>query len=333
MKKIAFIMILVSNFCLQAAIGPVIFAATALLHSSHARRSNVDKTQQEIEQDVMKKIDKKAIQDKEFKVVEGNIPTKQVDPTVNAVNGKSQRVSQVEVVEAGGGVEVRQKLQHDEQQSLQMLLSAKTLNIPSRIIKISEKSNNIQFILNKNRDIRIELVQGDITTIQVGAIVNAANARLQGGGGVDGAIRQVAGSRLLTTELLRQCPDGGQVGCAYRTPSYALTTTKHIIHAIGPNCAIKPEEDDKKNLLTSAYKESLKVADECAVESIAFPFISSNIFGYRPITECAQVALNACLEYLEKHEQTTRLNKLVFVLLSDQDFTIFKDAAEKESGQ
>ena len=121
---------------------------------------------------------------------------------------------------------------------------------------------------------KIELVQGDITKIKVDAIVNAANESLLGGGGVDGAIHRVAGA-----ELLKECRslNGCKTGQAKVTKGHNLLA-KYVIHTVGP--VYEKNDDSCETLLESCYFESLKIAGEMNLKSIAFPCISTGIYGY-----------------------------------------------------
>ena len=137
------------------------------------------------------------------------------------------------------------------------------------------------------------IVQGDITRQRVGAIVNAANTALQMGGGVCGAIFRAAGPR----ELQAECDAIGDVetGGAVITKGYALPA-EYIIHAAGP--VWQGGGSGEEALLRSCYQESLRIAEENGVESIAFPLISSGIYGY-PRRAALDVAENAILDFLE----------------------------------
>jgi O-acetyl-ADP-ribose deacetylase (regulator of RNase III) len=133
--------------------------------------------------------------------------------------------------------------------------------------------------------LKIEAVHGDITREQVDAVVNAANEHLAGGGGVDGAIHRAAGWRQLqeACQKLGGCPTGD----AKATPGFDLPA-RWVIHAVGPRW--HGGDSGERELLASAYRRSLEVADELGARSVAFPAISTGIYGY-PKKEAARVAV------------------------------------------
>jgi O-acetyl-ADP-ribose deacetylase (regulator of RNase III) len=133
--------------------------------------------------------------------------------------------------------------------------------------------------------VRIEAVQGDITTEQVDAVVNAANEGLAGGGGVDGAIHRAAGAQ----ELHRACAalGGCPTGDAKATPGFGLNA-RWIIHAVGPR--YRDGSHGEADLLASAYRRCLEVADELGARSVAFPAISTGVYGY-PRDKAARIAV------------------------------------------
>ena len=137
----------------------------------------------------------------------------------------------------------------------------------------------------------ISIVQGDITKADTDAIVNAANQKMLGGGGVDGAIHRAAGPELL--EYCKQLPAVNGVRCpigeARITPAGRLAA-HWVIHTVGPRYTIDPEPE---NLLASAYRNSLTLAMRHQCKSIAFPAISCGVYGY-PYTEAAEISLAIC---------------------------------------
>jgi len=152
----------------------------------------------------------------------------------------------------------------------------------------------------------IEIIEGDITALRVDAIVNAANETLLGGGGVDGAIHRAAGPRLLAVcrELAQVRPDVRcPTGQARITPGFDLPA-QFVIHTVGPvwhgGGAGEPE------LLASCYRESLRLAQAHALESIAFPAISCGVYGYPPDRAAAVAVATACA-WLGRQEQAPRV--------------------------
>ena len=151
----------------------------------------------------------------------------------------------------------------------------------------------------------LTIVRQDITKMQVDAIVNAANTELQMGGGVCGAIFQAAGADRLQEACDKVAPI--QTGQAAITPGFDLPA-KYVIHAAGPVYS-QWNKDQSRALLHSAYIESMKLATENGCESIAFPLISSGIYGY-PKDEALEVARLAIEEYLQEHD--LEVNLVVF---------------------
>jgi O-acetyl-ADP-ribose deacetylase len=142
---------------------------------------------------------------------------------------------------------------------------------------------------------RIQVVEGDITRLKVDAIVNAANASLLGGGGVDGAIHKAAGPGLLAEcRNLGGCPTGhARMTSGHRLPA------RHVIHAVGP--VYDGGGYGEAELLHSCYRESLILAAGAGLESIAFPCVSTGVYGY-PKPEACEVAVRAVLQWLGTHD-------------------------------
>lgn len=156
-------------------------------------------------------------------------------------------------------------------------------------------------------DCRIELVLGDITRQQVDAIVNAANSQLAGGGGVDGAIHAAAGPALMA-ETRKRYPEGCPTGDAVATGA-GLLPAKHVFHAVGPvwNGGGRHEEQQ----LRSAWRRCLELAGEHDCRSIAFPAISTGVYGY-PIDLAAQAALETVRDFLVEHRRPELVQIVLF---------------------
>ena len=165
---------------------------------------------------------------------------------------------------------------------------------------------------------RITLVRGDITEQDVDAVVNAANSSLMGGGGVDGAIHRRGGPAILEEcKRIRaeRYPDGLPTGRAVATTAGDLPA-RWVIHTVGP---VYAKGEDRSGLLASCHTESLAVADELGARSVAFPAISTGVYGY-PVEEAAPVAIRAV------QDADTQVAEVRFVLFDEPSFRAFERA-------
>ena len=169
---------------------------------------------------------------------------------------------------------------------------------------------------------RVQVVRADITTLEVDAIVNAANSSLLGGGGVDGAIHRAAGPRLLeATRALGGTPPG----TARMTAGYDLPA-RHVIHAVGPVWRGGSTGEDET--LEGAYRRSLELAAEAAIESIAFPSISTGIYGF-PLDRATRIAHAAARDWLAANEHP---RVVIFCVFSEGDLHLHEAIAAEVFG-
>jgi len=161
---------------------------------------------------------------------------------------------------------------------------------------------------------RIELYKGDLTKLNVDAIVNAANTSLLGGGGVDGAIHRAAGE-----ELLEECKtlNGCSTGEAKITKGYNLPA-KYVIHTVGPVWNGGHNNEDK--LLASCYRNSLKLAVENKIKTISFPAISTGVYRF-PLDRAVKITINEVRDFIGKNES---ISKVIFVCFDDITFEAYK---------
>ena len=162
----------------------------------------------------------------------------------------------------------------------------------------------------------LEVIQGDITKLKVDAIVNAANASLLGGGGVDGAIHRAAGPELLAEcRTLRGCQTGqAKITAGYRLPA------SYIIHTVGPIYR-HYERPEAAQLLGSCYRSSLELAMRSGCRSIAFPCISTGVYGY-PMAEATPIAVAACRQWLRENPHYAM--RIVFCCFSQSDYAAYQ---------
>ncbi|GMU95568.1 O-acetyl-ADP-ribose deacetylase [Ignavibacterium album] len=167
----------------------------------------------------------------------------------------------------------------------------------------------------------IELYKGDITKIKVDAIVNAANNSLLGGGGVDGAIHRAAGPELLEyNRKLGGCATGeAKISPGFRLPS------KYIIHTVGPIWQGGTANEDQ--LLANCYQNSLKLAVENQIKTIAFPAISTGVYGF-PLDRATEIAIRTVKGFLRDNDA---IEKVVFVCFDDNTYEVYKRLLEIHS--
>jgi O-acetyl-ADP-ribose deacetylase len=162
---------------------------------------------------------------------------------------------------------------------------------------------------------RITIRMGDITQVEVDAVVNAANSTLLGGGGVDGMIHWAAGSGLLEEcRAIGWCPTGeARITGGYNLPA------RHVIHTVGPVYGIDGENSPR--LLASCYESSLALASDNWVRTVSFPAISCGAYGY-PVSEACRIALDTTVGFLEIHDFP---EKVIFVLHSCRDYDVYRE--------
>jgi len=166
----------------------------------------------------------------------------------------------------------------------------------------------------KNVTQKIAIRQADITTLDVDAIVNAANNSLLGGGGVDGAIHRAAGPELLAEcKTLGDCPTGK----AKITQGYNLTA-RYVIHTVGP---VYSSKENDPILLASCYRNSFTLAAQHGLSSIAFPAISCGVYRY-PVEKACAIALRETVEALDRHPG---IEQVVFALFSDEHVRVYTE--------
>lgn len=166
-------------------------------------------------------------------------------------------------------------------------------------------------------DVTLALLQGDITQVRADAIVNAANSGLRGGGGVDGAIHDAGGPSIMAEcRKIGGCPTGSAVATtAGNLPA------KYVFHAVGPIYHGRKEDEQ---LLASAYQSCLNLAEQKGITSIAFPSLSTGVYGY-PLEEAAPVALHTIIEHIKK---PTSLKQVTMVLFGNRAYQAFEKALQ-----
>jgi O-acetyl-ADP-ribose deacetylase (regulator of RNase III) len=177
----------------------------------------------------------------------------------------------------------------------------------------------MEFTINKTH---FFLEEGDITHQETEAIVNAANSRLAGGGGVDGAIHRAGGPVIMEeSRKYGGCPTGQAV-----ITSGGNLKAKYVIHTVGP--IYQGGHKGEAGLLASAYKESLKLAEKKEIRSVAFPSLSTGAYGY-PLDEASRIAVKTVSDFIRDHPVFDRVG---FVLFGSQAFQAYVQAANQELG-
>ena len=170
--------------------------------------------------------------------------------------------------------------------------------------------------------IKLSLQKGDITKISVGAIVNAANTSLLGGGGVDGAIHSAGGKEILEECIKIRSKQGGcKTGEAVYTTAGNLPA-RYVIHTVGS--VWKNGLQNERELLANCYKNSLQLADELQIKSISFPNISTGVYRF-PKEEAAEIALHSVNDFVKQSKnKKTILEEIIFVCFDEENYKIYK---------
>ncbi|MCF6465894.1 O-acetyl-ADP-ribose deacetylase [Clostridium sp. Cult2] len=172
----------------------------------------------------------------------------------------------------------------------------------------------------KYKGVKLNIVQGDITKMEVDAVVNAANNTLLGGGGVDGAIHRAGGPIILEQcKKIGGCPTGEA-----RITTAGNMASKYVIHTVGP--VYKDGTKGEEKLLYNAYYNSLKLAKEYNLKTVAFPAISTGVYNY-PKLEAGNIATKAVMDFIDDEGS---IEEVYFVLFSKDNYQLYKDILEKK---
>lgn len=165
------------------------------------------------------------------------------------------------------------------------------------------------------KNTKLTVLQGDITKLQIDAIVNAANESLRGGGGVDGAIHKAGGPEILKEcQQYKGCPTGeARITSAGKMPS------QYVIHTVGP--VYRGGNVNEAQLLENAYSSSLKLAKKHQIRSLAFPFISAGVYGY-PKDEASEIAILTILNFIKQSDEV--FDEIIFCCFSEKDYLLYK---------
>lgn len=164
----------------------------------------------------------------------------------------------------------------------------------------------------------LELLKADITEIQVDAIVNAANTSLLGGGGVDGAIHRKGGKAILDECIQIRNKQGGCKTCEAVITTAGNLPSKYVIHTVGP--VWNGDKEEKSKLLADCYKNSLNLAIQNGIKTIAFPNISTGIYHF-PKDKAAEIAIRTVKDF----ERISEIEKVIFVCFDDENYQIYKN--------
>lgn len=172
----------------------------------------------------------------------------------------------------------------------------------------------------------LKLITGDITRVPADAIVNAANAALAGGGGVDGAIHRIGGPSIMRElDQIRAKAGGCSTGSAVVTAA-GLLPARFVFHAVGP--VYRDGKRGEPESLASCYRTCLMLAEKRGIETINFPSISTGAYGY-PIKDAARIALQEVVRHLQ--DEANRLREVKFVLFTEADHRVYADCLERQS--